>query len=77
MIEAFFVAPLFLHICIAVFGAWVKHKNIFNWVIFKENIAIFAENVFLTQTTLSWTKLSPSTFFHTLKYWYQYTDLGL
>ncbi len=29
--------------------AWVKHKNIFNWVIFKENIAIFAENVFLTQ----------------------------
>ncbi len=48
-LEAFFVAPLFLYICIAVFGAWAKHKNIFNWVIYKENIAIFGENVFLTQ----------------------------
>ncbi len=37
------------YICIAVFGAWVKHKNIFNCVIFKENIAIFAEIVFVTK----------------------------
>ncbi len=39
-VEAFFVASLFLDICIEVFGAWVNHKNISNWDIFKEDTAI-------------------------------------
>ncbi len=32
--EAFFVTPLFLDICIEVFGAWVNLKNIFDSDIF-------------------------------------------
>ncbi len=48
-IEAFFVAPLFLDICIKAFGAWVYHYNISNSDIFKEDTAVFAKDVFLTQ----------------------------
>ncbi len=49
-LEAFFVAPLFLDICIEVFGAWVNHKNVSKSDIFKEDTAIFAKDGFLTQT---------------------------
>ncbi len=45
-LEGFFVAPLFLDICIEVFGAWVNHKNISNSDIFKEDTAVFAKMVF-------------------------------
>ncbi len=48
-LEAFFVAPLFLNICIEVFGAWVNRKNISNLDIFKEDTAVFAKDGFLTQ----------------------------
>ncbi len=33
-LEAFYVAPLFLDLCIKVFGAWVNPKNISNSDIF-------------------------------------------
>ncbi len=68
-LEAFFVAPLFLVVCIEVFGAWVNPKNISNSDIFKEDTAVFAKDGFLTKT-LSWRKLSSSTSFHTLIHWY-------
>ncbi len=44
-LETFFVAPLFLDICIEVFGAWVNHKNISNSNIF-EGTAVFAKDAF-------------------------------
>ncbi len=47
--EAFFVAPVFLVICIEVFGAWVNHKNISYSDIFKEDTAVFVKDGFLTQ----------------------------
>ncbi len=46
---AFFLAPLFLDVCIEVFGAWVNHNNISNSDIFKEDTAVFEKDVFLTQ----------------------------
>ncbi len=45
-LETFFVALLFLDICIDVFGAWVNHNNISNLDIFKEDIAVFAKMFF-------------------------------
>ncbi len=48
-LEAFFVAPLFVDICIEVFGAWITYKNISNSDIFNEDIAVFAKDNFLTQ----------------------------
>ncbi len=45
-LEAFFVTPLFLNICIEVFRAWVNHKNISNLDIFKEDTAVFAKDFF-------------------------------
>ncbi len=48
-LKAFFVDPLFLDICIEVFGVWVNHKNISNSDISKEDTAVFAKDVFLTQ----------------------------
>ncbi len=48
-LEAFFVAPLILDICIDVFWAWVNHKYISNLDIFKEDLVLFAKDGFLTQ----------------------------
>ncbi len=48
-LEAVIVAPIFLDICIEVFGAWVNHKNISNSDIFKEDTAVFTKDVFFTQ----------------------------
>ncbi len=48
-LEAVIVAPIFLDICIEVFGPLVNHKNIFYSDIFKEDTAVFAKDVFLTQ----------------------------
>ncbi len=45
-LEAFFVAPLFLDICVEVFGAWVNHKIIFNSDIFEEDTVLFAKDGF-------------------------------
>ncbi len=70
-LEAFFVAPLFLDICIEVFGAWAYHKNISNSDIFKEDISVFAKDGFLTQ------KLCHGENVHTLTHWYQCRDLEL
>ncbi len=47
--EAVIVVPMFLDICIEVFGALVNHKNISNLDIFKEDTAVFAKDGFLTQ----------------------------
>ncbi len=47
-LEAFFVDPIFLDICIEVFGAWVNHTNISNSDIFKD-ISVFAKKKILTQ----------------------------
>ncbi len=45
-VEAFFVTPLFLDICIEVFGAWINHKRISNSDIFKEDTAVFCKRWF-------------------------------
>ncbi len=48
-LEAIFVAPLFVDICIEVhvFGAWINHINI-NSDICKEDAAVCAKDGFLT-----------------------------
>ncbi len=44
-LEAFFVAALFLDICIDVFGAWVIHTNNSYLDIFKEDTAVFLQKM--------------------------------
>ncbi len=39
-LKAVIVAPIFLDICIEVFGACINHKNISNSDIFKEDTAV-------------------------------------
>ncbi len=48
-LDAIIVAPIFLDMCIEVFGAWVNHKKISNSDIFEEDRAVFAKDGFLAQ----------------------------
>ncbi len=59
-LESFIVAPLFLDMCLQVFGAWINQNNVFVCDIFLENKIYFQKKLFLRQKLLSllWTKFS-------------------
>ncbi len=41
-----YIAPLFLDMCLDIFGAWINPKKSFDWYIILENIALFANTFF-------------------------------
>ncbi len=43
--------------CLDIFGAWINQKKSFDWDIILENIALFANNVFLNTKSWSWIML--------------------
>ncbi len=51
------VATPFLDMCLDIFGAWINPKISFNWDINLENIALFANTVFLNIKSWSWIML--------------------
>ncbi len=43
--------------CLDIFGAWIKQKKSFDWDIILENIALFANTVFLDTKSWPWIML--------------------
>ncbi len=56
-LQALIAALPFLDMCLDIFGAWINQKKSFVWDIILENIALFANTVFLNTKYWSWIML--------------------
>ncbi len=56
-LEALIVALPFLDMFLDIFGAWINKNKSFDWDIILENIALFANSVFLNTKSWSWIML--------------------
>ncbi len=56
-LEVLIVAPPFLDMCLDIFGACFNQNKSFDWDIILENIALFANTVFLNTKSWSWIML--------------------